>query len=380
MAQDPANMSYAERLAAIAVELQTPTGIAKADKLIDLMQHELRTVVGMRDSAAILHGMKLTAPAPATPPASAVMSVGTSMSVNAEVVRGMTVADLVNRYRNDPASKYPTLRYNTREFYDTLIKGILADCGDVNLAALNEQAVRDLYIRWANTGKTAMAHARITMLRNMANFVRTLGDAAADRLAITLSRLRFSVAKASREALTSEQSDAVRQKLRDMGYPSMALAQALQIEFELRQKDVIGEWVPKTEPGESDVAYADQKWRRGLRWEEIDDKFVLRHVSVDNRGVEFPMEVDLKQSPKVIEELKREQQRKDRPRSGPVIVCEDNGLPWFTQQFRKRWRKAADMCGIPKTVKNMDSRGNADTQYRRQQARKRPDLKLVTKS
>ena len=28
---------------------------------------------------------------------------------------------LANCYRNDPASKYPTLRFKTREFYDVLI-------------------------------------------------------------------------------------------------------------------------------------------------------------------------------------------------------------------------------------------------------------------
>jgi hypothetical protein len=369
MPVDPANMTYAERVAALALDLQVPTGIAKADKLIGLMQHELRSVVAMRDSAAILHGVAPSLPAAAS------MAATSTMSANAKVIRGTTVADLANRYRNEPTSSYRALRFKTREFYDTLLKHILADCGDVNLAALNEQELRNRYKRWTEGGKTSMAHGQMTMLRTMANFVRKLGDADADRLAITLHRMHFPAAKARNEALTLDQANLIRQKLRDMGFPSMSLAQALQLDLELRQIDVIGQWVPVGEPGKSDVFYQDQKWLRGLRWEEIDDDFILRHVTVDNRGEEVPIEVDLKRSPAVMEELEREKQRKGRPVSGPVVVCENTGLPWTGIEFRKRWRKAADICGVPKTVKNMDSRMNADTQYRRKQAR--PGLRLV---
>jgi hypothetical protein len=35
-----------------------------------------------------------------------------------------------------------------------------------------------------------------------------------------------------------------------MGWHSIALAQAIQFDCALRQKDVIGEWVPESEPGE----------------------------------------------------------------------------------------------------------------------------------
>jgi hypothetical protein len=373
MGKDLADMNYTERRAALEVDLRSPSGIAKADKLIDLMKYELRNIVGLRENAAILHGI-----APAAPSATA----GTPLvlAAAAEAIRGATVADLANRYRSDPASKYPTLRHKTREFYEALIKRVLADCSDTKLASLNEQALRNLYARWTQGGKTSMAHAQMTMLRTMANFVRTLGDPEADDLSSTLHRMHFSVKKARTEALTAEQANDIRQKLHDMGYASMALAQALQIGFELRQKEVIGEWVPTSEPGESDVTYADQKWLRGIRWEKIDNTFMLKHVTVDNKGRVVPFEVDLKKSTTVMEELNRAIERKGRAQSGPLIVSEDTGLPWTAADYRKRWRKAADMCGIPKTVKNMDSRGNADTSYRRKQARGRPELKLVTES
>ena len=43
----------------------------------------------------------------------------------------------------------------------------------------------------------------------------------------------------------------------------------------LRQKDVIGEWVPRSEPGPSDIWNSDgEKWLRGLRWQEIDGNLI----------------------------------------------------------------------------------------------------------
>jgi hypothetical protein len=48
------------------------------------------------------------------------------------------------------------------------------------------------------------------------------------------------------------------------GMPSIQLAQALQFELCLRQKDVIGEWVPVAEPGMSSVTYHGRKWLCGL--------------------------------------------------------------------------------------------------------------------
>src|SRR3954465_13441337 len=91
------------------------------------------------------------------------------------------------------------------------------------------------------------------------------------------------------------------------GWYSIALAQALQFELLLGQKDVIGEWVPVGEPGESDVVREEegheeegQKWLRGLRWSDIDKNLILRHrVGSSGRRIE----VDLRTAPMVLEEL-----------------------------------------------------------------------------
>ena len=46
-----------------------------------------------------------------------------------------------------------------------------------------------------------------------------------------------------------------------------------------RQKDVIGEWVPISEPGMSAVINGNSKWLRGLDWKEIDANWICKHVT-----------------------------------------------------------------------------------------------------
>jgi integrase len=151
------------------------------------------------------------------------------------------------------------------------------------------------------------------------------------------------------------------------------MAQAFQFECTMRQKDIIGEWVPINEPGISDVIYRGRKWLRGLRWEEIDENLVLRHVTSKK---DKEAEVDLKLAPMVLEELqeycggqpvvttdpvtKKVTARRDLlPAAGPVILCEIHAFPWYETEFRRKWRKVANECGIPKNVLNMDSRSGA---------------------
>jgi hypothetical protein len=58
---------------------------------------------------------------------------------------------------------------------------------------------------------------------------------------------------------------------------------------------VIGEWVPQSEPGLSDVVRGKQKWMPGICWSDIDQDYVL---TLGKLGA-----VDLKQARMVMEEL-----------------------------------------------------------------------------
>jgi hypothetical protein len=176
--------------------------------------------------------------------------------------------------------------------------------------------------------------------------------------------MKFKQGSARTERLTAEHAIAVRAQAHAKGLASMALAQALQFDLMLRQKDVIGEWVPISEPGEpSAVINGNAKWMRGLRWDEIDANLTLRHTTSKRQK---DIAVNLRQAPMVMEELTRQFgegfTRDDLPASGPIIVQEKTELPYSAIQFRKVWRTLATAAGVPATVRNMDSRAGAITE------------------
>jgi hypothetical protein len=157
--------------------------------------------------------------------------------------------------------------------------------------------------------------------------------------------------------ITADQVEAIRAKAHELGYHSLALAQALQFDCLFRQKDVIGEWVPEGEPGLSEIKRPGKKWLRGLRWNEIDQNLILRHMTSKRQK---EIEINLRLAPMVMEELERF--GGTFPPAGPVIVRESTGLPWPTVSYRIAWREVADACGIPRNVQNMDSRAGGITE------------------
>jgi hypothetical protein len=265
-----------------------------------------------------------------------------------------TLASLIACYETDKDSPYRKLRYKTRGNYDSLTRRIGRDHGGLDLGQIKARDFLRWHEEWTCDGHTAMGHSLMGMLRTLFNFGATILEGEeCERLSSVLHKMRFKMGQPRNERITADQASAVRAMAHTMGLHSLALAQAFQFECILRQKDVIGEWVPITEPGVSDVIAGNAKWLRGLRWEEIDGGLILRHVT-SKRGK--PIEAPLTSAPMVLEEFKR---IGTLPNSGPVIVSETTGIPWTAHEFRRQWRKVARACGIPDKVFNMDSRAGA---------------------
>lgn len=150
------------------------------------------------------------------------------------------------------------------------------------------------------------------------------------------------------ERLTAEYVDLIIEKANEIGLSSIALAQAFQHDCKLRQKDVIGEWVPLSEDGTSDVIHGDMKWLRGIRWSKIDHN-TLRH-SASKGGNEF--EMDLRKATRVLRQFERMGKRWP---CDATIIDDDTGLPYKTVEFRRQWRRVADAAGVPKHITNMNS-------------------------
>lgn len=265
-----------------------------------------------------------------------------------------TIRALCNVYQVDQDSPFRKLRYKSRQHYTHLMKRLMAGHGDERIVDIKARAVLRWHEEWSADGKIATGHAMVTMLRTLMSFGATmLEDDECARVSAVLRGMKFANAKPRNERLTAEQANAIRAEAHRLGLHSIALAQALQFEGMLRQKDVVGEWVPITEPGISDVTRGNHKWLRGVRWDEIDSNLVLRHVtSKRQKAVEIP----LASAPMVAEEFAR---LGELPKKGPIVVDERSTFPWTIDQFRIHWRKCATAAGVPATVRNMDSRAGA---------------------
>lgn len=268
-----------------------------------------------------------------------------------------TIRQLIECYQQDRDSSFHKLRHHTRLNYTKVLHRIAARYGDVKIADIRSRQFLRWHEEWVGDGHIAMGHTMVAMLRTVFGFGATiLEDAHCARLRGALSGMRFEMGKARVDRLTAAQADAIRAAAHSSGYASIALAQALQFDLMLRQKDVIGEWVPYTEPGTSAVLNRGEKWIRGLRWDEIDGNLILRHVTSKRQK---PIEIDLRLAPMVMAELAR---IPPDNRFGPLVVCEATGRPWRAVTFRMYWRRVAEAAGLPKSVKNMDSRAGGITE------------------
>lgn len=276
-----------------------------------------------------------------------------------------TIKTLINCYTSDKDSAFHGKRFKTRDNYTGLMRRIASDTwttedevrviGEERIADIKARTLLRWHEKWSSGGKIAMGHSLIGMMRTLFGFGATiLEDPECERLCGVLHKMKFKMAKPRTEQITAEQVVAIRRTARLMGMRSIALAQALQFELMLRQKDVIGEWVPINEPGTSDVLAGNYKWIWGMRWSDIDDNMILRKTTSKRQK---DIEVDLKLAPMVLEEFGQ-----SIPSVGPVIVNEKTGVPYITWQFRAEWRAVARAAGIPDAVKNMDSRAGGITE------------------
>lgn len=301
----------------------------------------------------------------------------------APVSNNLSIAGLIAAYKSDPDSSYHKLRHETRENYDSLLRRLERDHGAVDVQDVKARSLLRWHRNWTggtenSVGKKiAMGHALVAALRTIATFGATLLESPDCRaLKILLHDMKFKMPKPRVTLMTLEQIVAVIAKANEMNQRSIAWAQAIQFECTFRQKDVIGKWVPLSEPVESDVVDEEDgtKWLRGIRWEEIDDDLVLHHITSKRQKL---VEVPLAYAPLVIAEWSRIYpnliERDERgeivkvnrhllPTRGPIVIHEKTGKAYVTHTFRRNWRIVATAAGIPKHIKEMDTRASAVTE------------------
>ena len=268
---------------------------------------------------------------------------------------GFTLKQLIELYRSDPDSRFQNLRHQVRVQQDRMLKRISEEHGHHQLRSIKMRTLLGWHKAWVSGGRIAMASELVARLRALFGFGFTmLEDRDCYRLLEVLRETQFRSLGPRLVELTADHVRAIRTTAHEyFGWYSIALAQALQFELLLSQKDVIGEWIPVAEPGDSDIVWREQKWVRGLRWSNIDMKLILRHTTGSGGR---PIEVDLRTAPMVLEELKAYAPLRSLIGSnGPLVIHDQTGWPWSTAEFRRKWRIVAKHAGVPDTVKNRDS-------------------------
>src|SRR5579871_3805832 len=160
----------------------------------------------------------------------------------------LTIAALIQSYKTDEYSTYKRLSYRVRLDRDRYLARIERDYGHCSLTDISSRTMRAWYNQWSAQGKFAIAKAFVGQLRALfLHGYLLLEDIESRRLCGILDRKRLESAQPRNIRMTSAQADAIRSKARAVGYFSIALAQAFQFELMMRQKDVIGNWVPKNE-------------------------------------------------------------------------------------------------------------------------------------
>jgi hypothetical protein len=368
------------RLSTLAGKMDSPQVVAEIDKVLRDMRLEWMEMIDLRKGAVRRHGDRGGAPLPLPAIIDSNQDEAVSTAALEQEVQApkMTVSKLMDLYVSDQDSQYQKLNFSSRKMYDTLMSLIRRDFGEFPLPEITGRVLQHWHAAWSEGGnKVAIAHSKMGMLRRLFAFgVLVLESDECVRLATILRSLRIKSPKRRTERLTGDQAAAIRNQAHLNERPSIALAQAFQFDFGLTQKEIIGEWVPMSEDGNSDITHDSRdgkrvKWLRGIRWEYINDDLIL---NVPQQTFPDGRVLNLRLAGMVLEELEKQFQfdaeagRSTLPVSGPIVVSEHDDLPWDAVEFRRWWRRLADAAGIPKAVRNSDSRAKVGRRYPDQDA------------
>ncbi|AZO29291.1 integrase [Mesorhizobium sp. M1B.F.Ca.ET.045.04.1.1] len=277
-----------------------------------------------------------------------------------------TVKSLLTMYQCHDESPFKKLKPASRRTYVGFLSKIEAHIGARRVDAISGVDIIRYHKVWSNGGENL---ATAAMCRSILESALSFGvmnkhnECAGLLLMLREAKKNLSRASPRTQVITPSQVAAARAAANAANRRSSALAYAFAFETTLRLWDVIGQWYPMNEGGLSDVLDPanGEKWF-GLRWEDIDEHMVLRFTpskteETTGRKIIYP----LAKAPMVMEEIKLVPQEL---RIGPIVVCEDTGIPYRPKNFAYRWRLDRKAANIPSTVWARDLRASGLTEGR----------------
>lgn len=278
-----------------------------------------------------------------------------------------TFSSLLDVYQTDKRSPYHGLKYASRKPYNTYLRMMKIEIGRCRIDRTDGRDLLDWFDAWAAPEKVggmrrvARARMAIAVLKAAITFGIMCRHPGCAEFRAVLGATTFPSLRSRTEILSAAQVAAACKAAHSAGHAPAALAYALQFEGALRQWDVIGQWLPISEPQPSAVIRYGRKWI-GPSWAQVDESLILRvrpTKTEETTGREVV--IDFRACPMVMEEI---QAIPLEARSGPLIVNPKTGAPYTNEDFRDLWQVVAKAAGIPASVWNRDLRKSGSTEAR----------------
>lgn len=291
-----------------------------------------------------------------------------------------TFGSLAELFLKDPDSPFHKIRFHTRKTYRSRVRCLQRMVGESRIRPLTPDGpkitFRD-FNRWVENWKRpkaeggaprpGRAHGYMSFVRILISYGVLAELPRCAELDVVLGKMEFAAPKKRTEIVSREQAILIINYAHSIDSHSIAFAQAIMTDLLARQKDALGEWVPLSEPGLSDIIHKGEKCLCPMRWDEIENGVLDHRLSKSLRGKDAIMDPEAGKSlpftlalyPLVRAEIER---ILPGDRHGALVKAEHSGLPWRQKVFAEHWRRIADAVGIPKHVQNRDSRAGGGTE------------------
>ena len=287
-----------------------------------------------------------------------------------------TIGWFCEAFETDIDSPFRQTRQATQVFYSRYLKTIRQTVGGKRVSVIIGKDLRRWHGNWLELHGERSAYGCVQTLRRVFSYgAGDLGDEGCLRVSEIFKHVRIQSPKSRTIRPTYEHIKAFREAAYEVGRYSIALAVSLQFDLGMRQKDIIGEWIPTDNSSDiSGIVSRQQRWQVGLTWDHINSDMILEKPTSKSNGLERAVH-DLKLYPDTLEELSRIPRER---RIGPVILDESTRRPYRASRFSRLFREIADKAGLPKEIKNMDCRAGAVSEAFEAGAEASDVMKLAT--
>jgi hypothetical protein len=278
-----------------------------------------------------------------------------------------TFRSLLELYQTDPESPFrASLKRGTVEVYAVYIAKLIQHIGELRIDRADGRDVRRWFAQWRLVeGKPELdqlpaAHMTLSVLKAALSFGVICRSPGCTAFKEILGELKFDGVPSRSFAPTAEQIVAARAAAHKHGAPGRALTYAIQFETTLRQWDIIGQWLPLSDPRPSAIIDHGEKWV-GLTWAAIDGNLILAKIRPTKTEDTSEVEVsfDLAVCPMIVQELAL---IPEDQRAGPLIMNFNTGVPYRNDAFNKGWKRDFKVAGLPAGMWNRDLRAGGITE------------------